>query len=164
MSILASVVLGFLFILRPVEPWDGLYVNEARAIAHAAEMNPLPGEGKLATAAILTVMAYQESRLDPTAMHDNGAGYGLFGTHMATSGATKEELQDLDRSASIALRLIHTSFHICRRHPVKERLGWYAAGGIGCDRRLDLSRYRMTMAMGLMGEPLADEETVSSNE
>jgi len=112
--------------------WAASYPQTAQEIADAAEESPLLRDVE-ATAALLVIMGYRESRFDRWAEGDAGAAVGLFQVHRAWG----------DETARGALRLLHESFRVCRERPLTERLGWYAAGGKGCDRRLELSRSRM---------------------
>ena len=73
-------------------------------------------------------------------MHDGGAGLGLFGTHAATLG--RPVPPTATGQADAVIELLQTSFRICKEHPLDEKLGWYMAGGNGCEKRLELSSFR----------------------
>lgn len=129
-------------------PWLDFLPVEAEAIAEEASARALPGVSRELTASIYVVMGWHESRFNPRASHDQGAGYGLFGTHEATLGRPVPE--DVVGQVTAAHDLLAQSFAICRARPVSERLGWYAAGGDGCERRLGLSRARVWEAERLL--------------
>jgi len=162
-------ILMLMTALRLTEPgpevdWSSTYEDTANGIAAAAHADPLPG-GEEFTGALLTVQAWQESRFKPTEVHDHGAGHGEWGVHLETSRdiegcKTVEDLEDPARGAVCALRLMHTSFRICKQHPVVERLAWFAFGSSGCEHRLDLSRYRVGLAKKLIADhPLSQSLT-----
>lgn len=129
-------------------PWADQLPLEAEAIATQASEHPLPGVTPAFTAALDTVMGWHESRFNPWAEHDHGAGFGLFGTHAATLG--RQVPADLGGQVGALHELMTTSFTICRERPLEERIGWYAAGGEGCERRLGLSRARVWEAQRLL--------------
>ena len=131
-------------------PWAESYMDTAVAIADRCADNFVPGGKWKWCVAIAVEMSWQESRFNPQAEHDSGAGLGLFGTHASTLGrpVPKDQAGQVDAFLS----LLETSFRICRKHPIEERLGWYAAGGEGCERRLELSRSRMHEASRLLRE------------
>jgi hypothetical protein len=82
------------------------------------------------------------------ASHDNGAGFGLFGMHAATLGRKVPE--DALGQVQAEIELLQTSFRICAKHPLEERLGWYMFGSNGCEHRLELSKYRMHQAARIL--------------
>jgi hypothetical protein len=129
-------------------PWIDFLAPEAEAIAEDASRAPLPGMTKELTAALETVMAWRESRFRPDAIHDKGAGYGLFGIQRATLG--REVPEDVVGQVGALRELMAMSFRICADRPVEEKLGWYMAGREGCDRRLGLSRARVWEAERLL--------------
>ena len=146
-------ILGLFYVLQPKEPWDGLYKNEAAAVAQAAVAAPFPGnDGWREAAATLLVMGLQESHFIPDSIGDHGASIGMWQINPDTAGVSKDDLLDYDSAAHVAIRLIHTSFLICKKRPLEERLGWYALGGSGCNGRLELSRYRMHLVKKLLRE------------
>jgi hypothetical protein len=129
-------------------PWMDYLAVEAEAIADEDSHAALPGMSPGLTAALDVVMSWHESRFNPQTLHDHGAGYGLFGTHEATLGRPVP----LDVAGQVAAwhELVRISFRICSERPLDERLGWYAAGGNGCERRLALSRSRVWEAQRLL--------------
>lgn len=140
-------------------PWEDTLPQTAEAIANAADTDPLgaiSGHPNVPlTSAILTVMAWHESRFKPDEVGDSGSSWGMFQVSPPTAGLDWNTAGDLllpDRAASLALEVIHTSFSVCRNQPFEFRLGWYAAGGSGCERRLELSESRMRMAEKLVRE------------
>lgn len=128
--------------------WAASYPVTAQEIADEAERDPLL-KAPQHTAAIMVVTAYQESRFDEHPCSrlkeydcDGGAVWGKWQTWKHWGPPTAET----------AAKLLHDSFRICAKHPLEERLGWYAAGGAGCEKRLDLSRYRMGLVAKVMRE------------
>lgn len=129
--------------------WAASYVDTAQEIADAAERDPLDRDAR-ATAALLTITAYQESRFDrdPCARQkrydcDGGVSRGVFQLWRGWGEPTAEN----------ALRVMHKSFEICAKKQFDERLAWYAAGKLGCENRVELSRYRMHQAKRLASAP-----------
>jgi hypothetical protein len=134
-----------------VVPWRDTLPETAQAIATVADARPLPGSDARQTAAVLVVMAFRESAFQLDAVGDGGAARGLWQVHAGTLGhpvATDAEAQAWD-----ALGLLDTSWRICSKHPLADRIGWYAAGGVGCERRLGLSRFRMSEVARLLRTP-----------
>jgi hypothetical protein len=131
-------------------PWLDYLPAEAEAIAEEDSARPLPGMTPGLTAALDVVMAWREARFNPHALHDHGAGYGLFGTHEATLGRPIP----LDVAGQLVAwhSLARVSFRIClgEGRDRSEVLGWYAAGGERCERRLALSRSRVWEAQRLL--------------
>jgi hypothetical protein len=146
-SLLASKVLVWMVTLQPVTTpglnpaWVASYPETALEIADEAEENPLPvGDGAAVfTASLLTTWALRESHFRRDALGDAGTSVGLLQVSNAWP----------DTSVHGALKLFHESFHICSSHPLDERAAWYAAGGVGCTKRLELSRSRMHAAARL---------------
>lgn len=129
-------------------PWADTYRDTADGIASRCQGAPMPGGGREWCAGLLVEMSWHESRFQQDARHDHGAGYGLFGTHEATLG--RPVPGDADGQAEAALELLRQSWRICASRPFEDRLGWYAAGGLGCSARLPLSRFRIHEAVGLL--------------
>ncbi len=129
-------------------PWSATYETTADAIATRCQDARVDGGGADWCAALAVTMAFHESRFNPDASHDSGAGAGLFGTHAATLG--RPVPQEQEGQVDAFLQLFHTSAKICAARPLGDRLGWYAAGGSGCERRLELSRFRMHQAARLL--------------
>jgi hypothetical protein len=135
-------------------PWADTYTPTAAAIATKCESAPLPGGGKDWCAMLLVEMSWHESRFNQDVSHDGGHGYGLFGTQAGTLG--RPVPADPEGQVDAAIELLKTSWRICAKHPLEERLGWYAAGGTGCERRLELSVFRMHEAAKILrANPLA---------
>lgn len=146
MSALAALVLVWMVRLQDpnglgVDP--GLaasYPETAEEIADASARDPLLGDARH-TAALLAVWAYHESRFRREALGDSGASRGLLQVSRVWG----------EPSVAKALEIMHLSFKICREHLLKERAAWYASGGSAtCDRRLELSRSRMSAAAKLL--------------
>jgi hypothetical protein len=147
---LAVLVLTWMFRMASAEspsPWVDSYGETAVAIAEQSDARPLPGASVRQTAAVLTVWGWREARFNPAAVHDHGLGLGLFGTHHATLGRQVPSWPE--GQAEAALELMATSFRICSKHPLEERMSWYSAGGVGCEKRNALSRSRMREAAQL---------------
>jgi hypothetical protein len=121
-------------------PWADTYRETADGIAVKCEGAPMPGGGKDWCAGLLVEMSWKESRFNPSATHDGGAGFGLFGMQSATLGRKVPE--DVEGQVQAAIDLLQISFRICAKHPLDERLSWYMMGGIGCERRNEMSRFR----------------------
>lgn len=129
-------------------PWSDTYGETAVSIAKGCASAPLAGGGRDWCSALLVEMAWHESRFNQKASHDGGAGYGLFGMQEGTLGRKIPE--DTDGQVRAEIELLQTSFRICAKRPLEDRLGWYAAGGNGCEQRLELSKYRMHAAAQLL--------------
>jgi hypothetical protein len=122
----------------------------AESFAEEASARPLPGMTPGLTASLDVIMAWHESRFNSTALHDHGAGYGLFGTHAATWGAPIPI--DVPGQVWAWHELAKMSFKICSERPLSEKLGWYMWGGEGCEKRLGMSRSRVYEAERLLRE------------
>jgi hypothetical protein len=152
---LAAWVLAAMVSLEASPPWAETYAETAEAIADVSLEAPLfPGEhGPLRTAALLTSLAWFESRFDPRAVGDHGRSVCLVQVHAsnhAALGVTRDELLEDPRTCLRAgLEMIRRSFAVCARRPLEERLGHYAAGKAGCDRGLRESRHRVGLARRL---------------
>lgn len=129
-------------------PWAETYPDTAAAIATTCEARPMPGLKKDQCAAVYVDLGWHESRWQIDAVHDHGAGYGLFGTHAGTLG--RPVPFDAQGQAWAVNELLDTSWRICAKHPLEDRLGWYAHGATGCEHRLELSRFRMHEAAHLL--------------
>jgi hypothetical protein len=128
--------------------WAESYDVTAAAIAQACKGGPLAGGGADWCASVLVVMGWHESRYNPDAEGDSKSAAGVWQSHALTLG--RPIPKDVPGQAEAALELLSTSFRICGAQPLDERLGWYARGGLGCSRRLDLSRFRMHEAARLL--------------
>jgi hypothetical protein len=141
-----------------VHHWEESYPSTAQAIAVASLEAPLfKGEtGPQKTAAVLTALAWHESRFDVNAVGDHGQARGLYQVHPTTVPDVEEDMLNEALPASRTAReLIRQSQRICRGYDIQEQLGWYAAGSNGCQEAgRKKSRVRMNLAMRLMKEPL----------
>jgi hypothetical protein len=127
------------FVMTPA--WAASYPETAQEFADAATKNPIAELGVEGTAALLTIWSQHESRFKRDAKGDNGSSLGLLQVSRFW-----EKGYGLDVAG--ALKLMHKSFEICKGagKPVLERMGWYAQGSSGCEKRLLMSRWRMTEA------------------
>lgn len=140
-----------------VTPWNQTYQETAVAIAEAANEDnlfPQKQDGAYRTASLLVAIAWFESRFNPTAIGDNGTAFGLFQIHAdASPGIMANELLLPRDAARVALRLVRTSFRVCRGEPAADRLSWYARGGNGCsDKGHKHSENRMHLADRILKE------------
>ena len=119
---------------------------EADAFAEEASARPLPGMTPGLTAALDVVMAWHEARFNSTALHDHGAGYGLFGTHAATWGAPIPI--DVPGQVWAWHSLAKMSMRVCADKPREERLAQYMSGS--CEKRAGMSRGRVWEAERLL--------------
>jgi hypothetical protein len=115
----------------------------ASAITAAAEERPLAGE-PARMAAVLVAIAWRESRFKADAVGDKGQSVGVW----QISRYWKPPA-DVAGQARKAAELVVESFRVCARHPLEERLGWYASGGATCGA-LAASRGRMHLAGRLL--------------
>lgn len=149
---LKAWVLSLMIASQPSAPWRATYPDTAAAIADASEEAPVfaGAHGRERSAALLVSLAWFESRFDPHASGDHGESLGLFQINRHNFTVPAEiAMQDPYIAAREALRLVRESFRVCRGKPLDEQLGWYAAGGVGCDRALDKSRHRVRRAVWL---------------
>lgn len=142
-----QLVIAMMVLLQPVAPWRTNYENVARGILDGARESPVfEGEtGFQRTVALDISIAWFESRFDQHATGDHGAAHGLYQVHAKEDETVKEQTVR-------ANLMIRESFRVCKSRPLEERLGWYAAGGNGCSRGLQASRFRMWKAMKLYRE------------
>lgn len=150
-----KLVLMWMVELQPSALWRDTYEDTAIAIADVVESErPLfeNDEARIRTAATLVALARYESSFDPNAWGDRGNGdsYGLY--QQQRFG----KLRDPREATRVAISQIRISARICGRRAKNEMLGWYAAGGDGCDNAVGLakSRNRMKLARQLAGEGL----------
>jgi len=129
----------------PSVPWGPSYVETATAIVTACEERPAFGSAERC-AAVLTAIAYHESRFQPDAIGDGGQSRGVWQVSRAWGLAPAAPVLE---HARLAAELVDRSEHICHDRPLDERLGWYAAGGRGCGRPTS-SRLRMRLAGALL--------------
>ena len=120
----------------------------AVAIAGQCQNAPLAGLDAEGCIAFVVEIGYRESRLDITASHDRGSGHGGWGVHDSTLG--RPVPMDAAGQVEAAISLMRTSWAICRKEPLAFRFSWFAAGGRGCDRRHELSAFRMHEAAALL--------------
>ncbi len=140
-------ILSLLIIAQPIAPWRDNYENVARGIASAVEENePLfkGDNGREKTAALLVSLAWYESRFDVFATGDKGKSHGLYQQQRMGN------LSDPKEATVVAIGQLRLSMRICRGRVTEELLGWYAAGGEGCDRGLRESRHRVMKAFWLL--------------
>lgn len=160
LAIMASMV--------PSAPWASEYPREAEAFVTAAERDPLfrGSRGVEETVDYELSVAWFESTFNPNAKGDLGGSWGLFqvapGTakpYLSQARAKRAAFGDVvdlwqpvgtdllepEAAAPLAIKLMRVSFGICRDRPREERLGWYAAGGMGC-RGIKESRHRVNKA------------------
>lgn len=175
--ITAEAVLAILLKLEPHAVHRPTFEATAAAIADASNASPLfSGEhGAEKTANVLAATADFESGLIPNAEGDcilkgklvaSKAGVCPTGatphsfcalqvneSNFKTLGITREEVQtDINVCVRSGLRLMHTSFQVCRARPLEERLAHYAGGRDGCPTNEDAtkkSRHRMMRALWL---------------
>jgi hypothetical protein len=151
-----------MLVMRATEPGP-LYVegdmDVASAIADGSKKNPLLGDA-IHTAALMVVMTWHESRFRENQVGDSGASIGVaqVASFWTKTVCKDDDLADLSQNIDCSLKLLHISFEICRSHPIEDRLAWYAAGGSGCEKRLELSRFRMHQVARLMREHPAVEK------
>jgi len=122
----------------------------ADAIGEASQADPIGHDVRM-TAILLTVTAWQESRLSPYISGDSHASWGAWQVSPLSSGCSERELMVPATGAVCALAMLHQSFEVCSKHPIEERLAQYAYGR-DCDHRLELSRHRMAMVRHLSRE------------
>lgn len=83
-----AMVLGWMLRLAPYSPWLETYQETAAAIAYAAESDPLFGgkHGSVRTAALLTAVAFYETRFRTSAVGEGGRAFGLYQIRPPASG------------------------------------------------------------------------------
>lgn len=162
---LAAVVLAWMVSLQPlaVTPWRDRFPEVAEAIADVSAEAPLyRGErGVERTAALLTAMAWHESRFDVGAVGDKGASVCLLQlgvSNLRALGVTRDELLgDARACLRAAVRMVVISFGVCRARPPQDRLAHFAAGGGGCgEKGTRESRHRFALAAKLLRERPAE--------
>lgn len=145
---LLAWILSLMLSLQPAAPWREDYYHVAKGILEGAKAIPVfSGQhGVFRTIALNVSLAWHESRFNRYARGDQGKSWGLF---QYQNHGTPEDAAEQTKQAN---RLILQSFRVCKDKPLNERLGWYAAGGNGCERGLRESRNRMNKAKILAGE------------
>ena len=141
-SIVTLYIVSIMLTLQPIAPWKDRYVEIANEIQVGAEREPVfsGAYGVQRTLALDIAVAWFESRFNPDAIGDNGRARGLYQVHY--HGPDEPVREQTER----ANRMMRASFKVCARRAIEERLGWYAAGGNGCERGLKHSRHRMGLA------------------
>ncbi len=157
---LALWVLSLMHALQPSAPWVDGYGETAAEIADAASAAPVYSgpDGVARTAALLTSIAWFEGRFQPDAVGDSGASVCMMqigASNLSTLGVTRASmLEDRATCLRAALRMIRTSFAVCRGRPQSESLGHYASGGKFCGgangQGLAESKHRVDLAMRLV--------------
>ena len=148
-------ILALMLALQPKAPWSQTYEETAKAIATVVEAETPLFDGEKArekTAALLVALAFTESRFDAKAVGDHGQSVGLyqiFSPNLPTpEGYGRNEILGHPLEATrVAHRMMRESMRVCARHPVEERLAWYASGDGNCIRGQSESRYRVGIAM-----------------
>ncbi len=137
-------ILAAMVLLQPSAPWKDSYAKTAEGILEGAKREPVFDGSILRTVALDVSLSWFESRFNPQAVGDNGKSWGLyqFQGHGKPEGVIEQTI--------IANRLIKESFRVCKAKPLEDRLGWYAAGGNGCERGLKHSRHRIWKAQWLV--------------
>jgi len=131
----AAMVLSLMLKLEPNGPHFNSYGEISEAIALASCNDPLfPNrpDGAERTAAILTALAWHESRFHPNIIGDQGRSFGLWQIQPPTAKIDASLLLLPRNAAFIAIDLIRQSMMHCRARPWGERLSWYAASA-SCD-------------------------------
>lgn len=152
-----QLVLSWMVFLQPPEQttWADRYVEVAQATVEACSRTI--GEGEILTSArsapethltclaVMTAVAFHESRFNPEAVGDGGRSIGPW----QVSKAWLRKGEDTFGQAVVAEGLMRKSAKICKGRPRAEQLGWYASGGAKCGRP-ESSRIRMSLAAKLV--------------
>ncbi len=176
MQIEAALVLAWMVSLEPSSPLRSSFERTAEAIARESNRSPLPGLDELRTAAVVTSLAWFESRFRVDAEGDclgapdrSGAGQatgtcpkgsrprslGLLQigvSNLAGLRISRDEALDVDGNVRAGLAMARRSFRVCASRPLHERLAWYAAGGPACSTDPDAvakSQHRIDRAVRL---------------
>lgn len=163
----AMVMVG---LASDVSPYRGTFETTAAGIADAATEAPLfAGDlGVEQTIAVLLAIAWKESSFNTQAAGDcpdlpagsplctlalGARALGLFQVWKTNAPPLNVDVDDLlgppKHQASIALRMVKTSFRICAGRPLEERLGWYHRGGTSCPDSA-AGRGRMWLAKSIL--------------
>lgn len=161
---LAALALRMMTAIQPDAPWKDTYPATADAFGEVAHDSPLfEGErGGERTVALFVSLAWfegnfkQDARGDCLKKDEKGrciadpqslCTFQVGRTHLASLGTTEAEIQsDIRVCTKSARSLLATSMRICAAKPRAQWLGWYAAGGEGCDRAMTKSSHRMMKA------------------
>ncbi len=150
--------------LVPHAAWSDSFFDTSEAIAQVATEEPVfAGEhGPEKTAALLVSLASFESAFDPDALGDchgkepsreNCDSWGLYQINKYNFKMVPGvPVDDAVFATREAVRMIRVSQRVCARRPVQDMLGWYAAGGNGCEQALNKSHYRVWRAQKLQRE------------
>lgn len=168
---LAALVLSAMRTLEPSSPYDATFETTAYVVADESSRSPLfeGEEGAVRTAALVTSVAWFESRFQPDAAGDcdrttrsgtcaAGARPSSFcllqinaSNHRALAVTADEIRTDVAACVRAGLRMMHASLGICRRLPFEERLAHYAGGGPTCESPSEdarrKSRHRVAKAI-----------------
>jgi hypothetical protein len=146
-------ILALMLKVEPSSPFRATFDKTAAAIARASDASPLFGgdHGGERTAALVVSVAWFEGRLNPRAEGDRtckrydgercierGEPTSFCTMQIAESnfpalGVTREIVQgSIDSCIDAGLRMMKSSFSVCRAKPLEHRLDWYATGGEGC--------------------------------
>jgi hypothetical protein len=177
-EVTSAFVLSLMVLAVPTPTPDhrATFDTTAEAIAKASNASPLfEGDyGAEKTAALLVALGEFESGLRPAAEGDcektktktdgtcapggHATSFCLLQinqSNLKSLGVTREELlENVETCVSTGLRMLRTSFQICRKLPLEDRLRWYASGQDACpgDDNADAarkSRHRVRRAMWL---------------
>src|ERR1051326_1840845 len=106
----ATTILMWMLRLQPEAPWSSSFPRTAAIIAARAQEDPVEGNPEW-TAALLTSIAWHESRFDPRAVNPDSGTRGLW--QVSTHWARPFLLDDPETASLVALRLIRESFRVC---------------------------------------------------
>ena len=156
-------ILALLTATEPNAPWKDTYPATATAMAESAQDEPLFAgkDGPKKTAALYVSLSWFEARHNPRAVGDHGHSFCLGqinDTNFKGLGiASGEELFDVRKCLHAVNRMVRTSFRVCARAELEDRLSWYAGGGDGCRVNMK-SKHRMRKALWLVATyPMAPE-------
>ena len=161
--------------LPPEPPDQKIFGVVAEHIAKESTASPVfTGEhGAEQTAALLVALFHFESGNDPKAVGDcspkettkfgtcmPGARGHSFGLGQINDSnfkglgikSSEDFLGDVGLQVRTSLRMMKSSFAICRTRPLEERAAWYVEGSDGCptsDRAAKLSRHRIGRGIAL---------------
>ncbi len=171
MSVLLAWVVAASSLLAPARQHEPL----AEAIATSAEAEaPLfkGDEDRRKTSALLVAIAFRESSLRADAVGDHVAGKPTsfcafqihlpFGAKTADGWSGDDLVEDPQKCALTAIRMIRQSMRMCAAHP----LAFYASGPAGCEnaRAQRISRDRMAIAQRLTRDVRVTSEPVTSSD
>lgn len=149
---MSAWILSLMLLLQPAKstPWAATYEATAQAIASASVQSPLfaGAHGAERTAALLTALAWFESRFDVHASGDHNRSHGLF------QQQGRGELGTAEEATKVAIEQIRVSFAACKGRPFEDSLANYASGRGTCTNAggLVASRHRVGLALRLFRE------------